>query len=194
MNNQKEQSFRNEVTETRKLVIIREHAALLVWGFTAVGIGLLIYILQNFGLYGYNWMWIALPVIASPLQWYVDRRRSNAEFTPLYQMLGKIGIVTMVLIAITALLTIPYNFNAYFVITLILSIWCGLSGFMLDYPRLWQLAIGGLAMTIALRILSPGAYQLPVFIVGLCVTLIAPGLDMYRHLNTNKSYKTEQQS
>lgn len=178
---QKERDFNNEVAETRKLVIEREHGALLVWGIAAAAIGILIYLLQTLTAVSCGWLWLALPVIAVPLHSYVDKKNDKHEkMTTLYDRLSSISKVSIAMIAIVAFLTIPFSYNSYFCIMLILSIWCALSGFMLNYKRLCQLSIGGLALATALIVMQNTPYILPIFVAGLSITLIAPGLEMYK--------------
>lgn len=193
MNNQKEQSFNNEVTVTRKLVIEREHSALLIWGITSVSIAFLIFLIQSiFGDY-YWWLWIALPVIAGPIHTAkdkkVDKKYGDTELTPLYQLLGRVSKITISLILAAALLTFAFNFNAYFVILLILTLWCGLSGYMLDYSRLIQLAAVGVVMSIAVRVYGTSEYVLIWFALGLLVLLVMPGLDMVKRIKQNNFFK-----
>lgn len=181
MTSNKEKDFKDEVALTRGLVAEREHGALLAWGITAAAVGMVIYLCEWLTGCRLGWLWALVPAVAGPVHGYVDRKNDkDVKLTPLYMMLGRIGRIAVSLIIAAALLTIIFDFNAYCVILLILSVWCGFSGFMLDYPRLWQLAIGGLAMSVAIGLKSPDAYELPVFAIGLCVTLVAPGLDMLR--------------
>lgn len=48
MNDERENSFNSEVADTRKLVISREHSALLIWRISSASIALLIYLIQFF--------------------------------------------------------------------------------------------------------------------------------------------------
>lgn len=86
MNDMKENSFNNEVTETRKLVIKREHSALLIWGIASASIALLIYLMQFFTGDYYWWIWIALPVMTLPIHSVVDKKvDAKYEATNLYR-------------------------------------------------------------------------------------------------------------
>lgn len=188
----KEESYNNEVAETRKLVIEREHSALLIWGITSASIALLIYLIQFITGDYYPWVWIALPAIAGPIHISVDKKHdikyATKELTPLYQLLGKVSKITISLIFVTAMLTLAFNFNAYFVILLILTFWCGLSGYILDYSHLIQFAAVGLVMSIAVRVHEASGYVLLWFALGLIVLLLMPGLDMYKR-STTKQFK-----
>lgn len=187
MNYMQEESYNNEVDDTRKLVIEREHSALLIWGITSASIAMVIFLVQFFTGDYYWWMWVALPVIAGPIHSAVDKKNDkNCTLTPLYQLLGKVSKITISLIFVTSMLTLVFNFNAYFVILLILTFWCGLSGFILDYSRLIQLAAVGLVMSIVLRVHETSDYVLLWFALGLFVLLVMSGLDMVRRIKTNK--------
>jgi hypothetical protein len=190
MNYMKENSYNNEVTETRKLVIEREHSALLIWGITSASIALLIYLIQFFTGDYYWWIWIALPAIALPIHYVVDKKvdaKCEATgLTPLYNTLGRVSKITISLILITALLTFVYSFNAYFVILLILTAWCGFSGFMLNYSQLIQLAAVGVVTGITTRVYETDDSVLIWFAIGLIVLLVMPGVDMLKRFNQEK--------
>lgn len=189
MDIQNEQNINNEVAETRRLVIEREHGALLIWGLTTFAVGMLIFLLQYFWGGEYGILWIALPLIASPLQYFVDRkadRKSGKNLTQVYRTLGRIGIVTTIMILATVLLSLIYDFNVYMVIMLILTIWVGFTGFMLNYPMLLSLMAGGLGFSILVRVMYESAYILPIFTFGASLLLIVSGLDMYRRSITRQ--------
>lgn len=190
MNDVKENSYKNEVADTRKLVIEREHSALLIWGISSATIALLIYLIKFFSGDYYWWMWIALPIIAGPIHSVVDKKKDKqyaiGKLTPLYQLLGKVSKITISLIFVTAMLTFAFSFNAYFVILLIITFWCGFSGYILDYSRLIQLAAVGLVMAIAVRVHEASDYVLLWFASGLFVLLVMPGLDMVKRIKINK--------
>jgi len=184
MENQKKNGLDNEIIETRRLVIEREHGALLVWGVTSAVIAMLIYVVElTFHDY-YWWLWIALPIIALPIHASADRKAVSKygirEFTSLYQLLGRVSKVTLTVVSVTSLLGLFFEFNAYFVILLILSIWCGLSGFMLDYKGLLYMAAAGLVFSVMVR--AGSVDVLPMFAGGLCAVTVVPGLDMLRRL------------
>lgn len=184
MENQNKDGVDNEIIETRRLVIEREHGALLAWGITSAVIALLIYVAELIFHDYCWWMWIALPMIALPIHASADRQAvakyGIRELTPLYQLLGRVSKVTLSLVFITSLLTLLFEFNAYFVILLILSIWCGLSGFMLDYKGLLYMAAAGLVFSVVVHVKSIDV--LPMFAAGLCAVTVVPGLDMLRRL------------
>lgn len=192
MNDERKDSYNNEVADTRKLVIGREHSALLIWGISSASIALLIYLIQFFTGDYYWWLWIALPVIAGPIHSAVDKKNDKKyapnELTPLYQLLGRVSKITISIIFVTSMLTFAFNFNAYFVILLILTFWCGLSGYILDYSRLIQFAAVGLVMSIAVRVHEASGCVLLWFALGLIVLLLMPGLDMYKR-STTKQFK-----
>lgn len=186
----KEESYNNEVAATRKLVIEREHSALLIWGITSASITLLIYLIQFFTGDYYRWLWIALPVIAAPIHSSVDKKNDKKyvtkELTPSYQLLGRVSKITIAFIFVTSILTLAFHFNAYFVILLILTFWCGLSGLFLDYSRLIQMAAVGLVLSIAVRVHEASDYELLWFASGLISLLVLPGLDMVKRIKINK--------
>lgn len=183
METDKKNDFQKEVDKTRELVMHREWRALLVWGCTTFLIGLLIYGLQYLTGDYYGILWVALPVIAMPLHAYQDKKNDihRTDLTPLYKMLGALSRATCVLVLITALLSIPVEFHAYFVILLILSIWCLVSGYMLDYKPFIGNAIGGFIIAIVSRAILPNC-ELVLFIFGVAIVLIAPGLTMRRQV------------
>lgn len=184
MNDMKENGFNNEVIETRSLVIGREHPALLIWGVASMSIALLVFFIQWCPGHSIWWAWFALPIIALPLHSAVDKKVDEkypaSRLTPLYSTLSNVSKVTVSLIFITAMLTLVLNFNAFFVILLILTSWCGLSGYMLDYPQLIKLAAVGLVISIAARVHQSSEYVLLWFAAGLFVLLVMPGLDMLK--------------
>lgn len=192
MNDKKENCFNNEVIETRELVIEREHSALLIWGITSASIALLLFLMQFFTGNYYRWLWIALPVIALPVHYMVDKRidakHETTRLTPLYRTLSKVSKITISLILITALLSFAYSFNAYFVILLILTCWCGISGYMLKYSQLIRLAAVGVVTSITVRVHEDTDSVIIWFAVGLIVLLVMPGVDMlkrYRIMELN---------
>ena len=190
MNIQNEKGFNNEVAETRRLVIEREHAALLIWGVTTFAVGMLIFLLQYFWSGNYGILWIALPIIACPIQYFADKkadRKSGKKLTNGYRTLRRIGIVANILILATALLTLVYDFNAYLVIMLILTSWVAFTGFMLNYPMLLALTAGGFGFSILMRTMYDSPYILPIFTTGAAMLLIVSGLDMYKH-SVKKQY------
>lgn len=184
MDNCKQQEFKQEIGDTRRLVIMREHGALLAWGISTAGIALVIYALQYATHSDVWWLWFALPFIAAPIHRRSDiesaKRCEGLEDTSLYHLLSQVSKVTVMLIVTTIIASSVFNFSGYFIILLILSLWCGLSGFMLDYHRLLQLATGGCAISFALLMSFAAGYELPLFAVGVCIVLVMPGLDMLK--------------
>lgn len=187
MNDKKENCFNNEGIETRKLVIAREHSALLIWGITSASIALLLFIMQFFTGNYYRWLWIALP-IHYMVDKRIDAKYEATRLTPLYRTLSKVSKITISLILITALLSFAYSFNAYFVILLILTCWCGISGYMLKYSQLIRLAAVGVVTSITVRVHEDTDSVIIWFAVGLIVLLVMSGVDMlkrYRIMELN---------
>lgn len=180
-------SFDEEVTMTCKQVAKYDSKFLLIWGWTAVIIGVIVYwanVLtyynesQAFSFYPnptakWGFLWIALPVIAGIIQWGCNKG-DNQNPTPLYRMLTSVSRVTIGMVFLCAVLTAVFHYNHFFVILLILAIWCCISGFMLDSVRIQRLGYGGLAMAIAMFGVAP-TLHIPLLVVGIMLTLVIPG-------------------
>lgn len=175
-------SFQEEVEITRKQVITAEHGVLLVWGWitliVAFAVCLSVWLTGN-RLWEY--LWLAQPVVGGLISLVKGKPRLTSP-TSLYKMMtlvSRIMIGTIVICAAAAFCTV---FNVWFFILVILSLWNGVSAYMLDYPRLRISCFGGLLISFGL-LCTPVSYTLPVFMAGISATLITPGYIMRNDCN-----------
>lgn len=170
-------SFQEEVEITRKQVITTEYGALLIWGWTTFIVAFAVFLSVWFTSNRmWEYMWLAQPVVAG-LICLVKGKPQLASPTSLYKMLtlvSRIMIGTIVICVAAAFFTV---FNVWFFILAILSLWNGVSAFLLDYPRLRAACFGGLAIAFGL-LYTPATYTIPVFMAGIAATLITPGYIM----------------
>ena len=173
-------SFEEEVEITRKQVISTEYGALLIWGWTTFIVAFAVFLSVWFtGNRMWEYMWLAQPVVGG-LICLVKGKPQLSSPTSLYKMMtlvSRIMIGTIVICAVAAFCTV---FNVWFFILTILSLWNGVTAYLLDYPRLRGACFGGLAISFGL-LYTPEAYIIPVFMAGIAATLIAPGYIMRKN-------------
>lgn len=167
-------SFQEEVEITRKQVITAEHGVLLVWGWTTLIVAFAVFL--SVWLTGnrlWEYLWLAQPVVGGLISLVKGKPRLTSP-TSLYKMMtlvSRIMIGTIVICAAAAFCTV---FNVWLVILVILSLWNGVSAYLLDYPRLRICCFGGLAFSFVL-LFSSETYVAPKFAAGIVFTLIVPG-------------------
>ena len=180
-------SFDEEVAMTRKQVAKYDSKFLLIWGWTAAAVGVIVYWANVLTYYNearafsfypnpsaqWGFLWIAVPIIAGIIQWGC-RVGDNPNPTPLYKMLSSVSRVTIGMVFLCAVLTAVFHYNHFFVISLILAIWCCISGFMLDSKRIQRLGYGGLAIAVAMFGVPP-TLHIPLLVVEIMLSLVIPG-------------------
>lgn len=186
-------SFQEEVEITRKQVITAEHGVLLVWGWTTLIVAFAVFLsVWSTGNRLWEYLWLAQPVVGGLISLVKGKPRLISP-TSLYKMMtlvSRIMIGTIVICAAAAFCTV---FNVWFFILVILSLWNGVSAYMLDYPRLRISCFGGLAISFFLLFASE-TYVVPIFASGIVFTLIVPGYVMrsdYIKQHLLKSYISE---
>lgn len=170
-------TFDEEVRLTRRQVASVEHRAMLIWGWTTIAIALAILALMLIDDSGkWQLLWFALPLIAGTLH-VKFQKPALPDPTSLYLMLSSISRMVISVIFVCAVAGCYFSYPSYFIVILVLAMWCGVSAFMLDYPRLKGPCVGGFAMAAAILNVS-GAAAVAVFIAGIIATLVVPGYIM----------------
>lgn len=170
-------TFDEEVRLTRRQVASVEYRALLIWGWTTIAIALAIFALMLTVPDGkWQLLWLALPVIAGTLHVKFQKPALPAP-TSLYLMLSSVSRMVIGVIFVCAVAGCYFTYPSYFIVILVLAMWCGVSAFMLDYSRLKGPCVGGFAMAAAILNVS-GPTTVAVFMAGVIATLVVPGYIM----------------
>lgn len=177
-------SFQEEVATTRKQVISTEHGALLIWGWStfAVAFAVLISVWLT-GSRMWEYLWLALPPVIAAITIFRGKPQLTSP-TSLYRMMTLISRIMIATVVICAAAAFFVSFNVWFYILMILSLWNGVTAYLLNYPRLRAACFGGLAISFGL-LFTPMAYTLPAFMAGIAATMIAPGYIMRSDLENN---------
>ena len=172
----------DETAVTRELVMRYESTALIIWGISAMVAALAVFVAVRLtGDARWSYLWAALPVVAGRLHG-ASVKSDGVSVTALYGRLASLSRYVIVLIALCALLSVFVAYNAYAVILFVLSMWCAVSGFMLDYRNLKLLAVGGNGLALICSVMSHDLWHIVVFAAGVAVTLALPGLLMKAEL------------
>lgn len=168
-------SFKSEVVETRCMMQKSEHLALLVWGWTTALVAAAVYVVSLFSDSSIiRFAWIAVPVIAISLQLFFGKPDGLANPTALFRMLSAVSRMIIVVLMVVTIGSAWFDYPTYFIVVLLLAIWCGFTAFMLDYKRLVGPCVGGVVIALAI-LCVPARSAVAVFAAGIVATLIVPG-------------------
>ena len=173
-------SYEEEIRITRGQVAKTQTKPLLIVGWCAFAIGMLIVALwYGTGDPHYQYLWLVFPVVAILLT-AVMCRRQKIEKTSLYRSLTLISRLEAAIIAILAICALLLDMDTYWMILCTMSLMCGLTGYLLKLPDIWRAAIGGLAMMAAVIVTKDSPAEAATFTFGVVATMVVPGYILLR--------------
>lgn len=173
-------SYEEEIRITREQVMKTQAKPLLIDGWCTFAIGLLIQVLwYGTGDPNYQYLWLALPVVAILLK-AITCRAPKIEKTSLYRTLTLISRLEAAIIAILAISALLFNINTYWMILCMLSLMCGLTGYILKFRDIQRVALGVLAMMAGMFFVKGTPAQVSVFVFGVVAAVIVPGCYLLR--------------
>lgn len=164
------------IKETQQNVARYAAYPLLIWGYTTVAVTIAIWFaFQETHSYKVNYLWLALPAIAAPLNYYF-RSKEKERGTKTY--MDRITTQIWMVFGLTAwglsCAAFAIRINILFLIPLLMGMACTLTGCVIKYK---PLIIAGTIGTVLsfLQLFITGVNQLWVFAAIFIIMMIIPG-------------------
>jgi len=150
---------------------------LLLWGYMAVGVSLILFALNLVHL-NFNFsslLWLSVPLVSYPFSLYLVRKEKMKEKTFLDRLIDYITILFVILCIIVAFSTLWVSSPVFYIEGLLISTWIIIIGLMVKYKKIIGGGIIGIILSHTLLFITSPSYQTLLFASILITTIIIPG-------------------
>lgn len=175
------------MSQTRRNVLRDSSTPFLVWGWTTVVVGIMVYVsISLTGNPQSYLMWFLLPAIGMVIMAFKRRKQDAGSRTVLDRPLNSIWTMLTVVLVCFSVSSYFISFNVLFFILLVLSIGCFVTGAIIKYPLLRWASVIGFAVDASLLMVS-NPKQILLFVLAIAGMMILPGYKMKQDLKNERT-------
>ncbi len=148
----------------------------LVWGYTTIGISLLVwYFLKATGNPKINYLWFLIPLIAGPIMFIFLQKNEKGVKTYVDRVISYIWLVLGIAGLITSVTAMLYwNLPILFIIILLMGSGTAITGLVIRFTPIAIAGFAGLALSLVCLFIL-GVNQILVFAAVFLVMMVIPG-------------------
>lgn len=149
---------------------------LLVWGYTAVCVSIVIWALKYYHLFAYaSLVWFVMPAICYPATLYLSSRENVPMKSYLDKSFEYTAFLFMAICILVGVVAIWYPSPVYYIEGLLFNTWIIIIGILIRYkPVIWG-GIAGIVLSHILLFIPGEAWQVLIFGLTPIVSIILPG-------------------
>ena len=147
---------------------------MFIWGYTTIGVSLLVYLQLHFYYYpAIYWEWFAIPLIGALLSWRESRKNPPRITTYVDRTVGYVWTILGLSAWLMSLATIVIQIPILFSITLLMSAGSAITGLIIKFKTLTACGIIGILASFLL-IFVTDINSILIFIGLMVIVLIIP--------------------
>lgn len=179
------------IRNTRNNLESRGGKSLLIWGYTTIGVSILVYLLLNCSHnWHYSFLWFIIPIVGGICEYLNIRNHPRKVTTYIDQVTKNVWRVIGLVALLTSIATFLTQIPILFFIALLISMGGAISGLIIKSKTLTTTGFIGILLSYSLLIIT-GLDSILIFAATFLLMCIIPG-HLLNRAATKKSPKQEQ--